>query len=69
MDKPLILHLEEAERVIVSAITETARKHELPFYLLEPIARKIYNQIEAAKQREIASAKQQKNDNEGKEAE
>lgn len=54
--KPLCLELEDARAEIFASINLTAKKHNIPFYLLESIVADAYRQVTAfAKQeREMA---------------
>lgn len=49
MNKPLNLRVEEAKEEIVQTINSTG----LPFFLVEPIVKDIYNEIVILKQNEL----------------
>ena len=54
--RPLCLELEDAKAEIFSVITMTAKKHNIPFYLLESIVAEAAQQVSvfAKKERETA---------------
>lgn len=54
--QPLCLALEEAKAEIFAAINMTAKKHELPFYLLEHIVNEAARQTSECAKNERESA-------------
>ncbi len=59
MNKPLILEIEEAKNELVACINDIMQKHNLNFYLLEPTFDKLYAQVKAGAQDELAQARAQ----------
>lgn len=57
--KPLILEIEEAKNELVESINDIVQKHGLNFYLLEPTFDKLYAQVKAVSQNELAQARAQ----------
>lgn len=56
--RPLCLRLEDAKAEIFSIVNLTAKKHDIPFFLIEPIITEAARQVRecAAKEREAAAS-------------
>lgn len=57
--KSIILELDEAKRELIQCVNDILQKHGLNCYLIEPVFAKLYAEIEATAQRELAQARAQ----------
>lgn len=57
--KSIILEMDEAKQELVQCINEIMRKHGLNCYLMEPTFAKLYAEMKAGAQRELAQARAQ----------
>ena len=55
-NKPLILRLREAEEEVVASLMAIGNKHELPYFLYEPIVAKVHNQLISGAKKEYEQA-------------
>ena len=55
-NKPLILRLKEADEEVAAALMEIGNRHELPYFLFEPIIDKVHKQIIAGVNKEYEQA-------------
>lgn len=58
-NKPLILEIEEAKNELVQSVNDIMQKHGLSYYLLEPTFDKLYAQVKAYSQQELAQVRAQ----------
>lgn len=56
-EKELIIRISEAEQEFVTAVNSILQKHQLPFFLFEPIISNVHRQISDGKTAELADAK------------
>lgn len=56
-EKPIILAIEEAKSDLETAVNEILKKHQIPFYFLEPIFADLYKQVAQGKARELEAAR------------
>jgi hypothetical protein len=57
--KPLIVRMDEAEKELVHCVNHILQHHGLNCYLIEPMFARLYSQIKASAQNELAQAKAQ----------
>ena len=57
--KPLIVEMDEAEKELIHCVNHILQHHGLNCYLIEPMFAKLYAQIKASAQNELAQAKAQ----------
>lgn len=57
MNKPLCLILEDANNELVAAVEDIAKRHGLPYYLLEPMVSDVLTKIQNGKRKEIEGAR------------
>lgn len=57
--KPTVVAKEEARTTLVSTINDIISIHQLPFFVLEPIVKDIYNEIARKAELEYKQAEQQ----------
>ena len=55
--RPLILEIEEAKTEIITAVNKALTERGIPCYILSPIIRDIFNQVEAGAKNELEAAK------------
>ena len=55
----LIIEIDDAKNELVQCINDILRKHGLNCYLIEPMFARLYSQIKASAQNELAQAKAQ----------
>lgn len=56
-EKPIILAIEEAKSDLETAVNEILKKHQIPFYFLEPIFADLYKQVAQGKAKELEAAR------------
>ena len=56
--RPLALEMDDAEKEINEFIEQTAAKHGLPCYLLEPLVEKTLHRLQNGKRIELEKARQ-----------
>lgn len=56
-EKELVIRIFEAEQELVTAVNNILQKHQLPFYLFEPIMNNVHRQISDGKAAELEAAK------------
>ena len=57
--KPIVVAKEEARTTLISTINDVISIHKLPFFVLEPIIKDIYNEIARKAEIEYKQAEQQ----------
>lgn len=56
-EKELIIRISEAEKELVESVNSILQKHQLPFFLFEPIISNVHRQITDGKVSELEAAK------------
>ena len=55
--KELIIRISEAEQELITSVNSILQKHQLPFFLFEPIISNVHRQISDGRTAELAEAK------------
>ena len=55
--RPLILEIEEAKTEIITAVNKALTERGIPCYILSPIIRDVYTQVENGAKSELEAAK------------
>lgn len=56
-EKELVIRMDEAEKDLEAAVISIIQKHNLPFFIFEPIFDKIHRQLLDGKASELENAK------------
>ena len=59
--KPLIMAADEAKQALVNAINEIIQTYNIPFFMLEPTMKSLYDEVVINAQQERIQAKEQYN--------
>lgn len=59
--KPLIIAADEAKQALVNAINEIIQTYNIPFFMLEPTMKSLYDEVSMNAQQERIQAREQYN--------